>query len=67
MSNSSIWPIERTLLGATTPSQSGSGSDDKEEVLHIPHNVTSVVYLVRANPSYYKVNCQWLDFSNHIY
>ena len=32
---SSIWPIDRTLLGATTPSQSGPGSDGNEELLHI--------------------------------
>ena len=35
MSNSSIWPIDRTLSGATTPSQSGPGSDGSEGVLHI--------------------------------
>ena len=35
MSNSSIWPIDRTLLGATTPRQSGSKSDDNEGVLRI--------------------------------
>ena len=29
MSNSSIWPIDRTLLGTTTQSQSGPGSDGK--------------------------------------
>ena len=27
VSNSSIWPIARTLLGATTPGQSGLGSN----------------------------------------
>ena len=35
MSNSSIWPIDRTLSGATTPDQSGPGSDGNEGVLHI--------------------------------
>ena len=35
---SSIWPIDRTLSGATTPSQSGSESDGNEGVLHIPQN-----------------------------
>ena len=42
MSNSSILPIDRTLSSATTPSQSGPGSDDKEEILHIPqsYNIT---------------------------
>ena len=35
---SSIWPIDRTLSGATTPGQSGPGSDGNEGVLHIPHS-----------------------------
>ena len=30
-----IWPIDRTLSGATIPGQSGPGSDDNEGVLHI--------------------------------
>ena len=33
--NSSIWLIDRTLSGVTTPSQCGPGSDGNEEVLHI--------------------------------
>ena len=36
MSNSSIWLIDRTLSGATTPGQSGPGSNDNEGVLCIP-------------------------------
>ena len=36
MSNSSIWPIDRTLSGATTLGQSGPGSDGNEGVLHFP-------------------------------
>ena len=32
---SSIWPMDRTLSGATTPGQSGPGSNDNERVLHI--------------------------------
>ena len=36
MSNSSIWYIDRILSGATTPGQSGPGSDGNEGVLHIP-------------------------------
>ena len=32
---SSIWPIDRTLSGATTPDQSGSGSDSNVGVLCI--------------------------------
>ena len=35
---SSIWPIERTLSGATTPGQSWPGSDGKEGVLHFPQS-----------------------------
>ena len=35
MSNSSIWPIDRTLSGATTSSQSGPGSNSNEGVIHI--------------------------------
>ena len=32
---SSIWPIDRTLSGATTPGQSVPGSDGNEGLLHI--------------------------------
>ena len=35
MSNSSIWPIERTRLGAITLGQSGPGSNGTEGVLQI--------------------------------
>ena len=35
---SSVWPVDRILLGATTPSQSGSGTDSKEGVLRIPQS-----------------------------
>ena len=34
MSNSSIGPIDRTISGATTLSQSGPGSNGNEGVLH---------------------------------
>ena len=30
-----IWPIDKTLSGATTPSQSGPGNDDNKGVLRI--------------------------------
>ena len=30
-----IWPIDRALSGATTPCQSGPGSNGHEEVLHL--------------------------------
>ena len=35
---SSIQPIDRTLSGATTPGQSGPGSDGNEGVLCIPQS-----------------------------
>ena len=35
---SSIWYIDRTLSGATTPSQSGPWSDGNNGVLHIPQS-----------------------------
>ena len=33
---SSIWSIDRTLSGATTPGQSGPGSDGNKEFFRIP-------------------------------
>ena len=38
MSNTSMWPIDRTLSSATTPGQSGPGSDGNEGVVRIPQN-----------------------------
>ena len=38
MSNSSIWPIGRTLSGFTTLGQSGHQSNGREGVYHIPQN-----------------------------
>ena len=38
MSNSSIWPIDTTLPGATTPGLSRPGSNGNEEVLCIPQS-----------------------------
>ena len=35
---SSIWPVERTLVSATTPDQSELRSDDTEGILRIPQN-----------------------------
>ena len=35
---SSIWPIDRTLTGATTPVQSWPGSNGNEEILRIPQS-----------------------------
>ena len=38
MTNSSIWPIDRTLSIATTPVQSEPGSDGNKGVLCIPQS-----------------------------
>ena len=38
MPDSSIWPIERSQLGAATPDQSESGSAGNEGVLRITPN-----------------------------
>ena len=35
---SSIWPIDRTPSGNTTPGKSGPGSDGNEGVLRIPQS-----------------------------
>ena len=36
---SSIWPIDKTLSGITTPGLSGPGSDGNKGVLHIPQTL----------------------------
>ena len=36
MLNSSIWPIDRTQVGATTLGQNEPGSNSDEGILHIP-------------------------------
>ena len=46
MQFSSIWLIERTLLGAPTLGQSGSESDGSEGVLHIPQSSNITDFLV---------------------
>ena len=38
MQFSSIWPFDRTLSSATTPGQSGPGSDGNERVFRIPQS-----------------------------
>ena len=38
MSNNSIWPIDRTLFAATSPSMSEPGSSGNERVLCIPQS-----------------------------
>ena len=42
-----MWPIDRTLLGATTLGQSGPGSDGHEGVLRIPQSSS----ITGASPS----------------
>ena len=37
MSNSSTWPIDRNLSGATTLGQRGPGSDSNEGILYVLH------------------------------
>ena len=48
MSNSSIKTLDRTLSGASTPGQSGPGSDGNEGVFHIPQssNITGASHQV---------------------
>ena len=48
MSNSSIWPTDWILSGATTTGQSGPGSDRNEEVLHIPQR-SSITEALRSD------------------
>ena len=47
MSNSSIGHIDRTLLGTTTPGQSGPGTDGNEGLLCIPQKSS----ITGASPS----------------
>ena len=57
MSNSSVWPIDRTLSGATTLGQSGPGSNDNAGVLCIPQSSS----ITRASPS----DC-WMSYPRHL-
>ena len=52
---SSIWPIERTLLGATPWGQSGPGSNGNEGILRIPQSSS----ITEASPSDCLVSYQW--------
>ena len=38
MSNSSIWPIDRTLLGHTYSAKNGPRGDDNKGILHTPQS-----------------------------
>ena len=51
MQFSSIQPIDRALLGATTPGQSGPWSDSNEEVIRIPQSPS----ITGTSPSDYLV------------
>ena len=44
---SSIWPIDKTLSGATSPAQSGLGSNNHKSVL----NITQSSWIAGASPS----------------
>ena len=47
MSNSSIWPTDRTLSGATTPGQSGAENNDiKRDTLYSTINDWQLVVVV---------------------
>ena len=49
---SSIQPIERALSAATTPGQSGPGSNDNEGVLHTPQSSSYLGYSLGRRESY---------------
>ena len=51
---SSIWPIDRILSGATTPGQSGPGSDGNELVLLILQS-TSIIETSSSNCLYHHI------------
>ena len=64
--NSSIWPIDGALTGATTPDQSGPGNNDNEGVLYIlqtsrlePHHKMQFNVIIRkligGRESYFSV------------
>ena len=56
----SIWPIDRTLLGVTTPGQSGLGSDGNEGVLYIFQSAS----ITGASPSDCLVSYQDIRWGN---
>ena len=55
MSNSSIWSIDRTLSSATTPGQSGPGSNGNEGILRILQSSS----ITEASPSDCLVSYPW--------
>ena len=52
MLNSSIWPIDRTLSGITTPGQSGPRSDGNEGVFCSPISKASPSDYLASYPGY---------------
>ena len=48
MQSSSILPIGRNLIGATTPGQSGPGSDGAKGVLSIPQS-SSITWILPSD------------------
>ena len=61
MSNSFIWPSDRTVSGATTTAQRGPGSNRNEGVLNIPQNSST-----RASPSDFLVSYSELTFVTYL-
>ena len=55
----SIRPMDRTLSGATTPGQSGLGSNGNEEVLHIPQ-ISKAVALPSDGLMSYPCGVEWV-------
>ena len=54
MSNNSIWPIDRTTSGFTTPDQSGPGSIGIEEVIRILQSSLDCLLLYTGDPAFLK-------------
>ena len=59
MSNSSIWPIDRTLSSATTPNQSEPQSYGNEGELHIPPKLQGWDIAIR----WFNLSCLQLVYS----
>ena len=72
MSNSPIWPVDRTLSGTTTLSQNGPGSYGNEGVLCMPQSssineVSKTDGLVSyprhsLRETWFECTCLWVDF-----
>ena len=61
MSNSSIWPRDRTLSRATTPDQSGPWNNRNEGVLHIIESSK-----IGASPSDSLISYPWHSLSGEV-